>query len=137
MLPSQDMKGEIMAKTICCDFDGVLHGYESGWLDYGVIPDPPVPGAIDWLENFIIHQVKTGRCKLCIYSSRSKKDEGRHAMSKWLIDNAFDPALLQFIEFPTEKPAAFITIDDRCILFEGTFDDLNDKIFSFKSWQGK
>ena len=35
---------------ICVDFDGVIHSYKSGWRGVAVIPDPPVPGAIEWLE---------------------------------------------------------------------------------------
>ena len=37
-------------KTILLDFDGVIHSYTSGWKGAGVIPDPPVPGAIDFLR---------------------------------------------------------------------------------------
>lgn len=124
-----------MPKTICLDFDGVLHSYESGWIDYGVIPDPPVPGAIDWLEDFIIHHVKTGECKLCIYSSRSKVKTGIKAMKQYLKDNAMDPELINFISFPDKKPPAFVTIDDRAIRFDGWFYDLTDKILNYRTWQ--
>src|SRR5690606_19100252 len=37
--------------TVCVDFDGVLHSYVSGWKGGTVIPDPPVPGAIEWLTK--------------------------------------------------------------------------------------
>ena len=35
--------------TLCVDFDGVIHSYISGWKGADVIPDPPVPGAIEAL----------------------------------------------------------------------------------------
>lgn len=40
-------------KTICIDFDGVLHSYTSGWQGEDVASDPPVPGAIEWLREMI------------------------------------------------------------------------------------
>ena len=38
---------------ICVDFDGVIHSYTSGWKGIDVIPDDPVPGAIEWLEEYL------------------------------------------------------------------------------------
>lgn len=126
-----------MNKIVLLDFDGVIHSYESGWIDYGVIPDPPVQGAIDFIETFIEDYVKRGGWKLCIYSSRSKVDWGIRAMKDYLKANALDPELIPFIEFPTEKPPAWITIDDRAICFDGDFTTLLKKIMEFKTWQGK
>ena len=34
---------------ICLDFDGVIHSYTSGWKGAAVIPDPPVPGALEFI----------------------------------------------------------------------------------------
>lgn len=62
---------------VCVDFDGVLHGYQSGWKGPGGIPDPPVPGALEWLlrmtdeDNFPLFEIN-------VYSSRSKYEEGRN-----------------------------------------------------------
>jgi len=41
-----------MSKPILClDFDGVIHSYSSGWKGADVIPDPPVPGAFDFIRR--------------------------------------------------------------------------------------
>ena len=41
--------------TIAADCDGVLHSYVSGWQGADSLPDPPVPGAIEWLEDVTKH----------------------------------------------------------------------------------
>jgi len=65
--------------TICLDFDGVLHSYESGWKGIDVIPDPPVPGAFEALAKYV------GHFRVCIYSSRSSAPEGIDAMKAWAV----------------------------------------------------
>ena len=39
------------------------------------------------------------------------------------------------LKFPTQKPYAFLMIDDRAICFQGKFDDLDPKeLLNFKPW---
>ena len=38
-------------KTVVFDFDGVVHGYTSGWQGEDTIPDPPVPGIKEAIEE--------------------------------------------------------------------------------------
>src|SRR5690606_9529026 len=52
-------------KTLAIDFDGVLHAYTSGWQGALEIPDPPVEGAIAWLE------AAAERFDLAIFSVRA------------------------------------------------------------------
>lgn len=145
-----------MGKPILClDFDGVIHSYTSGWQGADVISDPPVEGALEFivkaLERFEVH----------ILSSRSAYPHGRKAMQQYLIrhlseavreeevawwakakellphtylTSSIAPAIvLDLIRWPTEKPPAFLTIDDRVIQFNGRWPSL-DEIAAFKPW---
>lgn len=67
---------------LCLDFDGVIHSYESGWKGAAVIPDPPVPGALDFIAK------ASKNFQVAIYSSRSHQWGGRRAMKKWLRHHA-------------------------------------------------
>ncbi|KKM70901.1 hypothetical protein LCGC14_1436060 [marine sediment metagenome] len=116
-------------KIICIDFDGVLHSYKSGWKGAEHIPDPPVNGAIVWLRSMILYP----DFQVCIYSSRSRQDGGIKAMRHWLLAYGMSSPEIEQIEFPTQKPAAFITIDDRAICFTGKFPDVLE-VRDFKSW---
>jgi len=114
---------------ICIDFDGVLHSYVSGWQGADQVADPPVPGAIEWLESLVLAE----EIVPVIYSSRSSQTGGIKAMQDWLLEHGLHPKYLYSIGFPVAKPAAFLTIDDRCIRFEGLFPRL-DEMINFKPW---
>jgi hypothetical protein len=114
-------------KTICIDFDGVIHSYKSGWEGPEVVSDDPVPGALDWLAAMI----QDPDYKPVIYSARSKLSGGIEAMRKWFDKHGF--LYTSQLEFPTQKPGAWLTIDDRCICFRGTFPSKME-MNMFKPW---
>lgn len=126
--------------TICIDFDGVIHSYDRGWQD-GEIYGDVVPGFFEWARE------AGHKFRLVIYSSRSKDPELLEAMQVWLATQHriwAVPGLANygwpFIEFAHEKPAAFLTIDDRAIRFDGKWDAFElqpDKLISFKPWNHK
>jgi hypothetical protein len=135
---------KVKKKIVCLDFDGVIHSYKKPWINARTIPDEPVKGMIEWIENFIevncdipesiCAMSPDGKYEINIYSSRSKYFGGIKAMKKYLVNHGLDYRYLEVIKFPTKKPAAFITIDDRVICFDGKVDNLNDMIFNFKPW---
>ncbi len=119
---------------LCLDFDGVVHSYVSGWKGADVIPDPPVEGAIAFMLGALRHFDVT------IYSSRSGQPGGLDAMKKWLREHASaawyespDGPGLESIRFPTSKPAAFVSIDDRALTFDGTWPNIQ-KLRGFQPW---
>lgn len=122
---------------LCLDFDGVIHSYTSPWTNAHTISDPPVEGAIAFLLAALNH------FNVVIYSSRSKETSGRVAMRGWLKAHAGScwyesPAGpgLESIRFDHEKPAAFLTIDDRALTFDGTWPSI-ESLKNFKPWNKK
>lgn len=148
------------------DFDGVIHLYTSSWQGARVIPDPPVPGALEFIVMALDH------FELAIFSSRSHHFGGRRAMKRWLKSQlivaapswsstppwwqgyiartAFaDPwadevalaanRVVREIRWPLFKPPAFLTIDDRAMRFEGTFPNREGitKLKEFRPWHKK
>lgn len=117
-----------MSKPILClDFDGVIHSYTNGWKGADVISDPPVPGTKDFIEEAL--EV----FEITIFSSRTMQPGGLVAMKSW-----FDTVLdldHERVKWATEKPAAFITIDDRALTFRGNWNDFDIQgLLQFKPW---
>ena len=129
---------------VCLDFDGVIHSYESGWQGAAVVSDPPVPGAIEavmlYAQKFNLH----------IYSARSGQSGGIDAMREWLARaiysawcaEGYDPAdsmrratdtVYVHIQWPTEKPPALVTLDDRAITFTGRWPTVGE-LREFQPW---
>lgn len=116
---------------LCLDFDGVIHSYSSGWKGADVIPDPPVAGAIDFILAAVDH------FHVNIYSSRSGQAGGIDAMQNWLSKHCGDDELVfDVLHWPTEKPAAMVTIDDRAVTFNGTWPRIDD-LLAFRPWNKK
>lgn len=146
-----------MSKPILAlDFDGVIHGYQSGWQGPRNIPDPPVPGALEFIIAAMEH------FDVRIFSSRSRYWGARQAMKRWLRFHyqemgedffnrpmwfeahfaaqipgdyrlAIETQVIERLKFPTEKPPAMVTLDDRAITFTGTFPEIAD-LKNFKPW---
>jgi hypothetical protein len=130
-------------KTVCLDFDGVIHSYTSGWQGADIVADGPVPGAI-----FAMYGYHLGNLEVSVFSSRSNQFGGIAAMKSAIRGWAFDAlrgestpkylteqveGFLNAIKYPTEKPAAWITIDDRAVQFKGDFPAVQE-INDFKPW---
>lgn len=110
---------------LCLDFDGVLHSYTSGWQGASVIPDPPVPGAMEFLAEAVEH------FDVQVYSSRSNQSGGISAMQRWMAEHL--PEHHMHIGWPYAKPPAMVGIDDRVITFEGTWPSM-ETLKAFQPW---
>lgn len=115
---------------LCLDFDGVCHSYTSGWKGAAVIPDPPVPGTFCFLLDACYH------FEVNIFSSRSNQEGGIEAMKEWF--ESYFPGIIEKanLKFPTEKPPAFVGIDDRVIQFTGDWPNI-EELKNFKPWNAR
>jgi hypothetical protein len=113
--------------TIAVDFDGCVHSYERGWQG-GEIYGTVVPGFFEWLFAAF------ARFEVVIHSSRGTRPAHVKAMRAWIDDHyrawrAIQPDPTRYplhlgLEIRAEKPPAWLTIDDRCIRFDGHWDEL-------------
>ncbi len=129
---------------LCLNFDGTVTTYASGWQGVTTILDLPVNGLFDFLLQasrfFEIH----------IFSSRSHQEGGREAMINWFIEHGpelaasyTDTSIVWYaaetgeplleLTFPSEKPPAFVTLDDRSMTFTGIWPD-PQALLAFKPW---
>jgi len=117
-----------MQKKICVDFDGVIHSYDSGWQGACQIPDQPVDGAFEWLGRLVWQGFEVS-----IYSARSKEEGAIEAMQRWFTDHDISVWTLERLRFPTQKPAAHLTVDDRAFCFQGDFPSVG-WVERFQPW---
>ena len=128
---------------LCVDFDGVVHRYSRGWQD-GALYDDVVPGWFAWARH------AATMFDLVIYSSRSKTSAGIEAMKTWMAEQAKKAECLKSsqergdflnsLKYASQKPPAFLTIDDRCVRFDGdwTAPEMQpDALRAFKPWNQK
>jgi hypothetical protein len=105
--------------SIAVDFDGVIHSYTSKWVSADVIPDPPVEGAIAWLNDM------SRKFRVIIFTTRGKAYEGQQAVKLWLREHGYEAPS---IEVTAEKPPALIYLDDRAVRFDGKHFPTADQI---------
>ena len=108
-------------KTILFDLDGVLNTYD-GTYDKNCIP-PIKDGAYKLIKEL------SDDYKIVIFTTRNSL-----IASKWVIENGLD----KYVENVTNiKEPAYLIIDDRCINFDGDYEELKNKINNFVVWYKK
>lgn len=113
-----------MKKTVVFDFDGVINSYSSGWRGAGVLPDPPVDGIKEAIE-----ELRDEGYRVAVVSTRAAQKEGEKAIWSYL-----DRYGIKVDSVSSEKPPAICYIDDRAICFDGRPENLYRKIKDFRPW---
>lgn len=116
-----------MKKIISVDFDGVLNSYLTPFTTASELTDPPVPGAIEWLQSLI------DKFNVNIFSTRCIEVEGQIAIANWLLRWGLSHESINLLHFTAIKHGASVYIDDRAWRFEGTFPSC-DELEKFKPW---
>lgn len=117
----------INGRTIIFDFDGVIHSYVSGWEGAGIANDPPVEGIKEAIEA-----LKENNYHVVVFSSRCRHEEGIKCIEDYLKKHDISAD-----KITTEKVPAWLTIDDRCLCFDGDSASLLTKINNFSPWYEK
>ena len=105
--------------TVAVDFDGVINSYASGYTHD--LPDPPVDGAIEWLEMLM-----DTFSRVVIFTARINQTWQERAIREWLIKWGMDEVKARAIDITRTKPPAMIYIDDRGFRFEGVFPNADE-----------
>lgn len=105
-------------RKILLDLDGVLNQY-NGNFDANFIP-PPLKGAKNFLEKISVNY------EIKIFTTRN-----RLLASKWFIEHNLDKYISDITNI---KEPAWLHIDDRCVQFNGDYEELFNEIQNFKTW---
>ena len=108
-------------RTICLDFDGVLHSYRSGWCGAEVIPDPPIHGTREAVARL------RQQYRVVIHSARCHSEAGRKAVESWLKRHE-----ILVDEVCEHKPPALVYVDDRAVRFRGDWDEVLTEVREFR-----
>lgn len=108
-------------RTVCLDFDGVMHLYRSGWRGAEMIPDPPIHGTREAVARL------RQQYRVVVYSARCCSPEGRRAVENWL--RKYD---IEVDEVCEHKPPALVYVDDRAICFRGDWEQVIGEIRQFR-----
>lgn len=116
-----------MKRSICVDFDRVLHSYTTPWTGESNISDPPIKGAFQWLTEMVQH------FEVHLFSMRCNSEVGRVAMLAWFRKYGLTEEVIAKLKITPGKPSALLYIDDRSFQFRGRFPD-SEEIKGFKPW---
>ena len=111
-------------EILSVDFDGVIHAYTTKWTTPDVVPDPPVEGAVEFINEAVKH------FDVAIHSVRCGTQKGQEGMLAWFDKYGFPTKKLYLT---IDKPAAVMYIDDRGFHFQGKFPSI-EFIKNFQTW---
>lgn len=91
------------------DFDGVIHSYVTPWISAEVIPDPPVEGSIEWLNEI------GKKFDIAIITTRGSTPQACAAVKAYLREHG---CVVEVVVTDKKLPC-LVYVDDRGWRFEG------------------
>ena len=107
-------------KKILIDLDGVLNEYGKEPYDENFIPNIK-DGAAEFIKEL------SGFAELYLFTSRNLM-----LSVKWLIENKIDR---YFKDVTNIKLPSYLYIDDRCVRFDGKYQQTLEEIKNFKVYR--
>lgn len=101
---------------ICFDFDGVIHSFKSGWIDFDIIPDEPV----QYIRQLLLDMKSSGRFIILVHSSRCGYEGGVEAIELFMKEFS-----LPYDKVCKHKPNARMYVDDYGYQFKSVTDFRN------------
>ncbi len=105
-------------KTLMIDLDGVLNTYNGLYVENHI--SPIREGAVEFLETL------SKKFFLVLFTSRNIE-----LAQKWIKEHNIEK---YFSKITNTKEPSYLIIDDRCIKFNGDFNDALEAIDNFKVW---
>jgi hypothetical protein len=109
------------ANNIAIDFDGVIHNFDKGYYD-GTCYGDPIPGSLEAVREL------SKKYKIIIFTAKAKPNRplvngktGTQLVGEWLDKHGILDCVS---EITSEKPRAFLYIDDNGYRFENWNDTL-------------
>ena len=107
--------------NLAIDFDGVIHNFDKGYYD-GTCYGDPIPGSLEAVREL------SKKYKIIIFTAKAKPNRplvngktGTQLVEEWLDKHGILDCV---IEITSEKPRAFLYIDDNGYRFENWKDTL-------------
>jgi hypothetical protein len=107
--------------NLAIDFDGVIHNFDKGYHD-GTCYGDPIPGSLEAVREL------SKKYKIIIFTAKAKPNRplvngktGTQLVEEWLDKHGILDCV---IEITSEKPRAFLYIDDNGYRFENWKDTL-------------
>lgn len=106
-----------MKKILLIDLDGVLNEYKGDFNKDFIAP--PKPETKEFLKNL------SYKYEIKIFTTRNK-----FLTTKWVIKYELDKYVSEVTNI--KESATYLIIDDRCICFDGNYDNLINAIKKYK-----
>lgn len=117
-------------KTICVDFDGVIHDYSKGWRGIDVY-DKPIKGAKEGLQA-----LRAAGWTIIIFTTRNDTPKLREFLdAHGLVYDYINENPLQPVGSEHGKLLEDVYLDDKGITFDGDWEKSINAIQNFKTWQ--